>query len=60
MATITEAVQDVAVPFLDLKQQYRNLARGLNEVVQEVLDSAYYIQGPKVADFERAFAGIPA
>jgi dTDP-4-amino-4,6-dideoxygalactose transaminase len=46
----------VAVPFLDLQQQYRNLAQGLNEAIQGVLTSANYIQGPRVADFERAFA----
>jgi dTDP-4-amino-4,6-dideoxygalactose transaminase len=56
MATTYDAVQSVAVPFLDLQQQYRNLAQGLDEAVQTVLASANYIQGPKVAEFERAFA----
>jgi dTDP-4-amino-4,6-dideoxygalactose transaminase len=56
MAITFETAESVAVPFLDLKQQYRNLSPGLDEAIQEVLDSAQYIQGPKVAEFERAFA----
>ncbi len=56
MATTCDTVQSVTVPFLDLQQQYRNLAPGLNEAVHGVLTSANYIQGPKVAEFERAFA----
>jgi dTDP-4-amino-4,6-dideoxygalactose transaminase len=56
MATTCDAIQNVAVPFLDLQQQYKNLAPGLNEAVHGVLTSANYIQGPKVAEFERAFA----
>ena len=56
MSSTFEAAQSVAVPFLDLRQQYRNLGQGLNEAIQGVLNSAYYIQGPKVAEFEQAFA----
>jgi len=56
MATGYDALPGVAVPFLDLKQQYRNLGPGLGEVIQEVLESARYIQGPKVEEFELAFA----
>ncbi len=56
MTTALEAPHSLAVPFLDLKQQYRNLRPGLLEEIREVLDTAYYIQGPKVVDFEQAFA----
>jgi dTDP-4-amino-4,6-dideoxygalactose transaminase len=56
MATTCETVPSIAVPFLDLKQQYRNLAPELDQAIQRVLDTAYYIQGPQVAEFERAFA----
>jgi dTDP-4-amino-4,6-dideoxygalactose transaminase len=56
MAITCDAVQGIAVPFLDLQQQYRNLAAGLNEAIQQVLTSAHYIQGPDVAEFEQAFA----
>jgi len=55
--TITrDTVQTLAVPFLDLKQQYRNLGPELLEAIHDVLDTAYYIQGPKVIEFEQAFA----
>jgi dTDP-4-amino-4,6-dideoxygalactose transaminase len=56
MATMLDLDHKLAVPFLDLKQQYRNLGPGLQEAIREVLDTAYYIQGPKVVEFERAFA----
>jgi dTDP-4-amino-4,6-dideoxygalactose transaminase len=56
MATTLETVHNLVVPFLDLKQQYRNLGPGLQQAIQQVLDTAQYIQGPQVAEFERAFA----
>jgi dTDP-4-amino-4,6-dideoxygalactose transaminase len=56
MVAIFDAVQSVTVPFFDLKQQYRNLAEGLDEAVRGVVTSANYVQGPKVVEFERAFA----
>jgi|SRR5215469_7449308 len=55
MASTCEA-QGLTVPFLDLRQQYRNLGQGINDAIQEVWTCANYIQGPKVADFERNFA----
>ena len=56
MTRAIEAPHNLAVPFLDLKQQYRDLGPGLLELIQEVLSTASYIQGPKVLEFERAFA----
>jgi dTDP-4-amino-4,6-dideoxygalactose transaminase len=56
MTTALEARHSLAVPFLDLKRQYRNLGPGLLDAIHEVLDAAYYIQGPKVAEFEQVFA----
>jgi dTDP-4-amino-4,6-dideoxygalactose transaminase len=56
MTTSLEASHSLAVPFLDLKQQYRNLGPGLLDAIHQVLNSAYYIQGPKVVEFEHAFA----
>lgn len=56
MTTTLETPHGVAVPFLDLKQQYRNLGSDLTDAIQEVLDAAYYIQGPRVVEFEQAFA----
>jgi len=56
MTTAVEVPHTLAVPFLDLKQQYRNLRPDLLHAIEEVLDAAYYIQGPKVVEFEEAFA----
>jgi len=56
MTTTIETPYSLAVPFLDLKQQYRNLGHALLQEIHELLDSAYYIHGPKVEEFERAFA----
>ena len=56
MKAVLELPNRLAVPFLDLKQQYRNFGPELLQQIHEVLDSAYYIQGPKVAEFEQAFA----
>jgi len=56
MPTTCDLTKDVTVPFLDLKQQYQTLRQGLNPAIQAVLDSAQYIQGPKVSEFEHSFA----
>lgn len=44
------------IPFLDLKAQYRSIAGELELAVHEVLESAQYVLGPRVAAFEDAFA----
>ena len=44
------------IPFLDLKAQYTGIAAELQSAVQEVLESAQYVLGPRVAAFEDAFA----
>lgn len=44
------------IPLMDLKAQYLSQKEQLNIAIQEVLESAYYIEGPKVAEFERNFA----
>ena len=45
-----------AIPFLDLKAQYRSIARELQDAVSNTLASCSYAMGPSVVDFERAFA----
>ncbi len=40
------------VPLLDLKAQYRTIKQEIDPVVQEVIESQYFILGPKVAEFE--------
>ncbi len=44
------------IPVFDLKRQNQNIARELDKAIKEVIDSGVYILGPKVAEFERAFA----
>lgn len=44
------------VPFIDLKAQYRKLAGEIKPEIEDVLDTCYYVLGPKVKAFEEAFA----
>jgi dTDP-4-amino-4,6-dideoxygalactose transaminase len=46
----------MAIPLLDLKQQYATIRDDVLRVTQEVYESQYFILGPKVSDFERDFA----
>jgi dTDP-4-amino-4,6-dideoxygalactose transaminase len=43
--------------FNDINRQYLNLKEEINTAIQEVLDSGWYILGPKLEDFENEFAG---
>lgn len=43
------------VPLLDLKPQYLSLKKELDEVVMEVIESQYFIMGPKVEKMEKEF-----
>ena len=44
------------VPFLDLKAQYHALAPEINRAVTTVLESAQFVGGPFVENFELEFA----
>ena len=46
------------VPFLDVGASYRELKTELDEAVARVLSSGWYILGPEVSAFERAFAAF--
>src|SRR5207245_1023887 len=46
----------VTVPMLDLRTQYARIREELLLAMQEVADSTSYVLGPKVAEFEKAFA----
>src|SRR6266700_4860956 len=46
----------VRVPFLDLKLQMKNLGDSLREAVWATLESAAFIEGQPVVEFERDFA----
>src|SRR3954451_12874584 len=47
---------DLTVPFLDLKAQYEGIRTEVLRALQEVADSATYVLGPRVAEFEADFA----
>ncbi|MCH9695879.1 MAG: DegT/DnrJ/EryC1/StrS family aminotransferase [Gammaproteobacteria bacterium] len=44
------------VPFLDLRAAYNELQQEIDEAVQRVLKSGWYILGPEVESFESRFA----
>ncbi len=48
----------MSVPFLDLKTQYNQIKDEIVSELTEVLDTCYYVLGPKVAAFEEKFAEI--
>ena len=48
----------MSVPFLDLKTQYNQIKDEIGAELAEVLDTCYYVLGPKVAAFEEKFAEI--
>ncbi len=43
------------VPLLDLKPQYQSLKQELDEALQKVAESQYFILGPEVEKMEKAF-----
>lgn len=42
------------IPMVDLVQQYNRLRVEIDPAIQEVLNTAHYIKGPKVNEFQRA------
>ena len=46
----------ITVPFVDLQAQYSSIRLVMRDAIQEVLDSGWFILGPQVEEFERAFA----
>jgi dTDP-4-amino-4,6-dideoxygalactose transaminase len=46
------------VPFFDLKEQYGSIRNELNDAIQSVLDSANFVGGSSVLDFEAIFSEL--
>jgi dTDP-4-amino-4,6-dideoxygalactose transaminase len=46
----------MSIPFVDLKAQYASIKNEINEAIADVVESAWFVGGPKVADFEEKFA----
>ena len=52
----TATATDITVPLLDLKAQYASIRAEVEPVVREVMESQYFIGGPKVEELEKATA----
>ena len=48
------------VPFVDLKIQYQSIKPEIDAAIQDILDNAAFIMGPKVKEFEEGFARLHA
>ena len=47
-AMLTAQATDINVPLLDLKAQYATIRDEIEPVVHEVIESKYFIGGPKI------------
>ena len=47
---------NMTIPLVDLKAQYETIKDEINEAIQEVLTSQYFILGPKVKELEEKVA----
>jgi dTDP-4-amino-4,6-dideoxygalactose transaminase len=47
-----------AIPLIDFKLQHRQIADEIEAAIARVIDSAWFILGPEVEAFERAFAAF--
>jgi len=52
----SERKQQVNVPLLDLKAQYQAIRSEIDPVITEIMESQYFILGPKVKECEAAIA----
>lgn len=48
--------KDTVVPFVDLKRQNTGLKNEFLQAVERIVESAGFIRGPELAEFEKAFA----
>jgi dTDP-4-amino-4,6-dideoxygalactose transaminase len=56
MSTPVAAAKDRPIPFLDLGAQFETIRGEVLEALREVAESSTYVLGPRVAEFEEAFA----
>ena len=47
---------NIKIPFLDLRASYLELKSEIDDAVNRVLDSGWYVLGPEVEAFENEFA----
>ena len=48
--------RNVDVPFVDLKAQYQSIKNEIDSAIARVVESGWYVLGPEVETFEKAFA----
>jgi dTDP-4-amino-4,6-dideoxygalactose transaminase len=48
----------IKVPFVDLKRQYLSIKDEIDRAILQVIDSAFFINGPNVEAFEKEFAAF--
>ena len=49
-------LNNMKVPFIDLKAQYESIKPEIDDAIQQVLDSCAFAGGPFVEAFEKQFA----
>ncbi|MCD6588454.1 MAG: DegT/DnrJ/EryC1/StrS aminotransferase family protein, partial [Candidatus Fermentibacteraceae bacterium] len=55
---VKKGTKKMAVPFLDLKAQYLQIKNEVKPEIEDVLETCYYVLGPKVKNFEEKFAEL--
>ncbi|HMO57526.1 MAG TPA: DegT/DnrJ/EryC1/StrS family aminotransferase [Roseiflexaceae bacterium] len=53
---MTTVQSTIPVPLLDLKAQYATIREEVQQVIEQVIESQYFINGPEVEAFEREVA----
>ena len=48
--------EEINVPLLDLRAQYDSIRDEIEPILRDVVESQWFIMGPKVAEFEQAVA----
>ena len=48
--------EEINVPLLDLRAQYDTIRDEIEPILRDVVESQWFVMGPKVADFEQAVA----
>jgi dTDP-4-amino-4,6-dideoxygalactose transaminase len=48
--------EEINVPLLDLRAQYDTIRDEIEPIMRDVVESQWFVMGPKVADFEQAVA----
>eukprot|EP00831_Metopus_contortus_P005807 TRINITY_DN12192_c0_g1_i6.p4 TRINITY_DN12192_c0_g1~~TRINITY_DN12192_c0_g1_i6.p4 ORF type:complete len:227 (-),score=22.93 TRINITY_DN12192_c0_g1_i6:1132-1812(-) len=56
LLSVTKGAIKMNIPLIDLKAQYKSIAKELDEATIDVLSSAAYIMGKNVTQFEKEFA----